>query len=273
METRKIDVSRPSTVRRLKRLLEELEEVSNLVRDAENGRVEALAVELGKPDALVEVDVSRENTFSGLQKRLGWSSRTLAKYLRFCESNGWVYGYRDGGCVRYFITPAGLDFVYKCLVIGSLHDLARFVLSFPQARFYGWPAKPVGSDSPAGTLVVEGRQYLLYGSEDVSGLEGRVIDLFTRLLRGLGLRIFTFAELEARMGRPLTPEDIEKLNTCLEPRPRQPLAKIMPLLNWAALMNRNLHANNELYLRYVRGRPTDFAILDLRDLFKVSGPG
>lgn len=261
METRKIDVSRPSTVRRLERLLEELEEVSNLMRDAENGKVKALAVErLEKPHAVVEADVSRENTFSGLQKRLGWSSRTLAKYLKFCESNAWVYGYRDGGCVRFFITAAGLDFLYRGLIIGSLHDLARFVLSFPQARFYGWP-KPVDSDSPAATLVVEARRYLLYGSEDVSGLEGRVIDLFTRLLRGLGLRLFTLAELEAKLGRPLTPEDIEKLNMRLKPRPRQPVAKIMPLLNWAALMNRNLHANNELYLRYVRGRPTDFAIV------------
>lgn len=262
METRKIDLSRPSTVRRLERLLKELEEVSNLIRDAENGRFKALAVErLGKPDAVVEVDISRENTFSGLQKRLGWSSRTLAKYLKFCESNAWVYGYRDGGCVRFFITAAGLDFLYRGFTIGSLHDLARFVLSFPQARFYGWPAKPVDSDSPAATLVVETRRYLLYGSEDVSGLEGRVIDLFTRLLRGLGLRLFTLAELEAKLGRQLTPEDIEKLNMRLEPRPRQPVAKIMPLLNWAALMNRNLHANNELYLRYVRGRPTDFAIV------------
>lgn len=237
MERSKIDVSRASTRLKLLRLFEEVKEAAYL----------------------------DENTFNGLLKRTRWSAPTLARYLRFCEENGLVFGYRFGKYVRYYVSVDGLRFLNDLFSETDLYcpdDVVLFCLKYPNAMFYGGPSSI--DFSPAATLVVNGARFNLYGPEETEGVTGRVITLLTRLLRAVGLRLFTaeeLASLNIKFDRGISEEDFERLQS-LKPK-RRPLGKtikLLKLINWATLMNRNIYNNRELY-RYISDKKMDFIII------------
>ncbi|MCS7135778.1 MAG: hypothetical protein NZ931_01600 [Aigarchaeota archaeon] len=204
---------------------------------------------LTKDEATRVYNIGR--TFSGLRDVLQVSSKTLAKYLKLCEKYGLLIGYRFGKSVRYFLTEAGEKFLYKLINYRGgeghtflLEPLVILSIFYPGTRF-------IKSIPPR--LIIGKREVLLdiLPKIDVERLpEGKIYNIFLRLLHGLGYEIFSLNELEGlgveiswRLSRPII--NLSNFLKLLEVKRRRGIAeksihRIMGLIIWAVLMSNNI---------------------------------
>lgn len=203
-------------------------------------------------------------TFSELHRILNVSSRTLAKYLKICEKNDLIAGYRCGKAVKYYITEKGERFLHKLLnyrdgddeesYTFSLGTLAALALSYPKARF-------VKSTQPRLIINKIEIPLNLFSKFDLERMpEGRIYRIFLKLIHGLGYEHFTRKELEAmdikissRLSTPVIRyQDLEKLELLKRERGirERPIHKIIHLIQWADLVSGNI----DKYYKFVRDK-------------------
>ncbi|MEM3490040.1 MAG: helix-turn-helix domain-containing protein, partial [Nitrososphaerota archaeon] len=131
-------------------------------------------------------------SFTRLHQSLGVSSRTLSKYLKLCERNNLIAGYRFGKEVRYFITGKGRKFLYELInYVGesecmfSLHMLVGLAFFYPKARFIKHVV-PI--------IKLDGKRRIrlrYYGPLAIDKLpEGKIFTIVMKLLKGLGYEVF-----------------------------------------------------------------------------------
>lgn len=200
-------------------------------------------------------------TFTELQHALKISSRTSAKYLKICEKNDLVTGYRCGRVVKYYLTGRGRQFLHKLVNYGGegctflLSPLALLALTYPNSIFYRGPLI---------RLKIGRRNEILLESHHKVNLEplpeGRVYTLFLKLIRGMGYEVFSRRELEAmnieitwRLSMPkIRDSDLVKLEEVKRIRGirRKPLHRIMQLIDWAILMSDNI----DKYYRLIQNK-------------------
>lgn len=196
-------------------------------------------------------------SFTRLHQSLGVSSRTLSKYLKLCERNNLIAGYRFGKEVRYFITGKGRKFLYELInYVGesecmfSLHMLVGLAFFYPKARFIKHVV-PI--------IKLDGKRRIrlrYYGPLAIDKLpEGKIFTIVMKLLKGLGYEVFPRAKLEKlgvrgywRLEEPiLKHSEIVVLLKNKHVRKR-PLWKLKHLLQWAELLYDNIDALHLLLL-------------------------
>ncbi len=193
-------------------------------------------------------------SFTRLHQSLGVSSRTLSKYLKMCEKNGFVNSYRFGKEVRYFITEKGRKFLheinnyFESEYMFSLHMLVGLAFFYPKARFIKHIVPIIKVDEER---IIRLRYYSPLAIDKLP--EGKIFTIVMKLLKGLGYEVFPRAKLEKlgvrvywRLGEPVLRHN--EIAVLLENKHvrKRPLWKLKHLLEWAGLLYDNIDALHPL---------------------------